>query len=80
MSSPRKHWSIEQLQHDIEYWLRREIAADAMIKKIWDRSGYQSPRWSLLKNKARMNRLASEDFLAHRYALPPPPPRMQFMP
>lgn len=64
--SARKYWTHEQLQRDITYWRRQEAFADEMIKKIWDRSGYQSPRWSLAKNKAFMNRRASEDFLARR--------------
>lgn len=65
MSSPRKYWTDEQLQRDADYWRRQEAFADEMIKKTWDRSGYQSPRWSA-KNKAMMNRRASESFLAQR--------------
>lgn len=66
MSSARKYWTAEQLQRDIEYWSREEAFADRMIKLTWERSGYQSPRWSLAKNKAIQNRRASERFLAER--------------
>ncbi|TIX43148.1 MAG: hypothetical protein E5V40_04415 [Mesorhizobium sp.] len=66
MSSARKYWTTEQLHRDIEYWTREEIFANRMIKLTWDRSGYQSPRWSLAKNKAVQNRRASEAFLAQR--------------
>lgn len=66
MSSSRKYWSTEELQKDAAYWSRQESLADDMIKKVWERSGYQSPRWSLHKNKALMNRRASESFLAQR--------------
>lgn len=66
MSSSRKYWTIEELQKDAAYWRRQEAFADDMIKLTWDRSGYQSPRWSLAKNKAVMNRRASEGFLSQR--------------
>ncbi|TPN04476.1 hypothetical protein [Mesorhizobium sp. B2-1-2] len=66
MSSSRKYWSTEELEADVAYWRRQEAFADKMIKLTWERSGYQSPRWSLHKNKAVMNRQASESFLAQR--------------
>ncbi|MGX7874381.1 hypothetical protein ACVDG5_017965 [Mesorhizobium sp. ORM6] len=64
--SSRKYWTTEQLERDAAYWQRQEAFADNMIKLTWERSGYQSPRWSLHKNKALMNRRASQGFLAQR--------------
>ncbi|MER9680786.1 hypothetical protein NKJ23_15840 [Mesorhizobium sp. M0184] len=64
--SGRKYWSTAELARDAAYWRKGEAFADDMIRKTWDRSGYQSPRWSLAKNKAHMNAAASEAEIAKR--------------
>lgn len=64
--SSRKYWTTEELEKDGAYHRSGEAFAKEMVKKIWDRSGYESPKWIGKENAARERARASEAEIASR--------------